>query len=158
MAINDPKALLRRLAAGLDEGPWLEFKHNNDDCEMIARTLSACANAAMLADRDRAFMIWGIKDGSREKVGTDIRLSKLKKGGENLTNWLSRMIEPRLQLEFLDFEDGGMNFSIITIEPTYDRPVRFAGQEYIRIGENVKSLKEYPVRCAICWNGLPTRR
>jgi ATP-dependent DNA helicase RecG len=157
MAISNPRALLRRLAAG-DEGPWLEYKHNNSDCEMIGRTLSACANAAMLADRDRAFMVWGIHNETRAYIGTDVRLSRLKKGAENLSNWLSRMIEPRLQLEFVDFEEDGRTFAIIAVEPTYDRPVRFSGQEYIRIGENIKSLKDFPEHERALWLATGRRK
>jgi ATP-dependent DNA helicase RecG len=141
MPTSDPRALLRRLLAEPDEGPWLEFKMNTDDCDQIARTVCACANGAMLSDRDRAFIIWGIEDKTKARIGTNIRLSNIKKGGENLTNWMARLIEPRLMLEFLDFDDQGKLFSIITIEPTYDRPVKFGSTEYIRVGQNVKSLK-----------------
>ncbi|MCC8964510.1 putative DNA binding domain-containing protein [Bradyrhizobium sp. Pear76] len=158
MPTANPRALLRRLLAGSDEGPWLEFKHNNEDCDMIGRTLSACANAAMLADRDRAFIVWGIRDGTREKVGTSVRLQRLKKGGENLQNWLSRMIEPKLLLECFDFSDDGLDFSILAVEPTYDRPVRFAGSEYIRIGENVKPLKDFPEHERALWLATGRRK
>jgi ATP-dependent DNA helicase RecG len=132
MTTADPKALLRRLLQEKSEGEWLEFKHNNCDPELIGRTVSACANGAMLRDRDRAFVVWGIANSTKEKLGTTVKLQQLTKGAENLVNWLSRMIEPRLMMEFLDFEDHGKSFSILTIEPTYDRPVKFSGTEYIR--------------------------
>jgi hypothetical protein len=41
----------------------------------------------------------------RPKVGTDVRLAEMTKGGENFSNWLTRLIEPRLMMEFLDFEE-----------------------------------------------------
>ena len=151
MATADPKALLRRLLQEKSEGEWLEFKHSNCDPDLIGRTISACANGAMLKDRDRAFIVWGIANKAKEKVGTTVRLQGVTKGAENLVNWLSRMIEPRLMMEFLDFEDYGKPFSILTIEPTYDRPVKFSGTEYIRIGENVKSLKEFPEHERALW-------
>src|SRR3990167_8674047 len=127
MATADPGSLLRRLLQEPGEGEWLEFKHNNSDPELIGRTVSACANAAMLSDRDRAFIVWGIENKTKRKLGCDFQLGLLTKGAESLTNWLTRMIEPRLMMEFLDFEDGGKRYSILMVEPTYDRPVKFAG-------------------------------
>ena len=129
----------------------MEFKRNNWDPDLVGRYLSACANASILAGRDRAFMVWGIEDGSKRRVGTEVRLNEAKKGNANFPNWISRMIEPHLFMEFLDFEDDGLRFSILTIEPTYDRPVRFAGSEYIRIGENIKALRDFPEHERALW-------
>lgn len=144
MVTKNPLDLLNRLIAERTESAWLEFKHNNGDPEMIGRCVSACANGAMLAGKERAFIVFGIENKTKKKVGTNVRLNEMTKGNENFQNWLTRMIEPSLLLEFLDFEENGLQFSIITIEPSYDRPVRFAGAEYIRIGENVKALKDLP--------------
>ena len=66
MATGDPNALLRRLLQEPQEGAWLEFKQNNCDPGLMGRTISACANAAMLADRDRAFIVWGIENETRQ--------------------------------------------------------------------------------------------
>ncbi len=151
MATVDPKALLHRLLEEESERSWLEFKHNNWDPENVAKCLSACANACILAGQDRAFMIWGIEDGTKRKVGTHVRLNLLKRGNDSFPNWLSRMIEPRLFMEFLDFEESGIQFAILVVEPTYDRPVRFAGSEYIRIGENIKPLRDFPEHERALW-------
>jgi len=151
LGTQDPKALLRRLLEEPAETAWLEFKQNNADPELIGRCVAACANAAILAEKDRAYIIFGIENGTKARLGTSVRLRDLRKGGENLENWLARMVEPRLVLEFLDFEDQGRTFSIIAVSPTYDRPVRFSGAEYIRIGENVKPLKEHPEHERALW-------
>lgn len=79
--------------------------------------------------RDRAFLVFGVEDGSREKAGTTVWLKKLKKGGENFENWIARLMEPRLMIECLDFCCDGLDFAIIVIEPSYQRPVRFSGTE-----------------------------
>jgi ATP-dependent DNA helicase RecG len=158
MATSDPKALLGRLLREPRECAWLEFKHNNCDLELIGRTVSACANAAMLADMDRAFLVWGVENKTKRKLGTIVEINGLRKGSENITNWLSRMIEPRLMMEFLDFDDANKKFAIIVIEPTYDRPVKFAGTEYIRIGENIKSLKEFPEHERALWLATGRRK
>jgi ATP-dependent DNA helicase RecG len=158
MPTSDPKALLRRLLQEPHEGSWLEFKHNNCAPDIIGRTISACANAAMLADRDRAFIVWGIENKTKQRLGTTVRLNALKKGGESLLNWLTRKIDPRLMIEPLDFDDHDKQFAILTIEPTYDRPVKFDGVEYIRIGENIKSLEGFPEHERALWLATGRRK
>ena len=118
MGTQDPKALLRRLLEEPAETAWLEFKQNNADPELIGRCVAACANAAILAEKDRAYIIFGIENGTKARLGTTVRLRDLRKGGENLENWLARMVEPRLVLEFLDFDDQGRDFAIIVVTPT----------------------------------------
>lgn len=158
MAINDPSALLRRLLQQRAESEWLEFKHNNSDPDEIGKCISACANASMLAGKDRAFMVWGIENRTKRKLGTSVRLTDLKKGGENLQNWLSRMVDPCVMMEFIDFEENKKNFSILVIDPTYDRPVKFYGKEYLRIGENIKQLADFPEHERALWLATGRRR
>jgi ATP-dependent DNA helicase RecG len=158
MTTADPKALLKRLLAEVGECTWLEFKHNNGDPDEIGRCVSACANAAVLEERDRAFIVWGIENHSKKRVGTSVRLNALKRGGENFTNWINRLLDPRLMIEFLDFEDNDQAFAILVIEPTYDRPVRFSGIEYIRIGENVRKLSEFREHERALWFATGRRK
>lgn len=151
MATQDPENLLNRLIQESGESSWLEFKLSNDDPEYIGRWISACGNAAILAQKPRAYLVFGVENETRKKVGTRVRLNSLKKGGEGFVNWITRMVAPRLMMEFLDFESEGSNFSIIVIEPTYDRPIQFAGEEYIRVGENIKKLRDHPSHERALW-------
>jgi predicted HTH transcriptional regulator len=112
----------------------------------------------MLVEKDRAFIVFGIEDNTRRRLGTRVRLADLKKGGENFENWINRVLEPRLMLEILDFDDDGRSFSIIDIEPTYDRPVRFHGTEYIRIGQNIRKLSEFPGHERALWLATSRRK
>ena len=158
MPIHDPCALLARLRAEAAEASWLEFKANNHDPQKIGEYISALANAAMLAGRDRAYLVFGVENGSRAALGVSFRLRDLKKGGENLVNWLSRGIQPPILLEFADFECEAQRFALIAIEPTYDRPVRFMGVEYFRIGENTKKLIDFPEHERALWLATGRRR
>jgi predicted HTH transcriptional regulator len=158
MPTKDPVALLRRILEQPFESEWLEFKLNNTDAQRIGETISACANGAMLAEKDKAFIVWGVDNDTKEVVGTNFKLLQLKKGGENLVNWLSNMITPKVQMEFLDFEYEGKTVSVMVLEPAYDRPVSFQGAGYIRIGENVRSLKDYPDRERTLWLSTGRRR
>lgn len=151
MVTQDPESLLNRLVLESGENSWLEFKLNNDDPEYIGRWISACGNAAILAQKPRAYLVFGVENGTRKKIGTRVKLNALKKGGEGFVNWATRMVTPHLMMEFLDFESEGNNFSIIVIEPTYDRPIQFSGEEYMRLGENIKKLKDYPNHERALW-------
>lgn len=151
MAIKNSEGLLERLLKEPKESAWLEFKENNADLSMIGRCISACANGAILAGKDRAFLVFGIHDKTKAVVGTSVRLSELRKGNENFHNWISRVVEPRLEIDLCDFEYKGKPVAIIAVHPTYDRPVRFESAEYIRIGENVKALKDFPEHERSLW-------
>lgn len=149
--IHDPCALLERLISEPAERGWLEFKINNSDPQEIGEYVSALANAAMLEGHDRAFLVFGIDDNSRQKIGTIVKLMRLKRGNEDFENWLARLVEPRIHIECRDFQCGGKDFAIISIEPTYDRPVRFSGVEYFRIGQNKKKLADFPEHERALW-------
>ena len=152
MPIQNPIALLQRLCAEPAEREWLEFKVNNADPNEIGQYVSALANSAMLADRDRAYLVFGVEDVTKRLVGTSVVLAKMKgKGSEGFQNWLSHQLMPQLMIEYLDFQFEGLNFAILCIEPTYERPVRFAGTEYIHIGEHKKKLSEHPQHERALW-------
>ena len=69
--------LVRQLCAYPDETPWLEFKHNNYDPEMIGQDICALANSATLCKKNCAYFIWGIKNDTHEIVGTNYDLQNL---------------------------------------------------------------------------------
>jgi ATP-dependent DNA helicase RecG len=157
MPTRNPCALSERLVRE-PEREWLEFKANKADPTEMGEYVSALANSAMLEDRDKAYLVFGIEDATRKKIGTNVKLRSLKKGGENFANWLQRSLEPALMIEYLDFQCEELSFAIMCIEPTYERPVRFNGVEYIRIGENKKKLTEFKEHERALWLATSRRR
>lgn len=71
--------LVNELRKYPSETPWLEFKCNNYDPQMIGEDISALANSAALHERGCAYMLWGIDDSTHEIVGTDYNLQSLKR-------------------------------------------------------------------------------
>lgn len=66
-------ALRATLAALLNlprEQAVVEFKSNLLDAERIGAYLSGLANTAALQGRDRAWLVWGVEDGSHQVQGT----------------------------------------------------------------------------------------
>jgi ATP-dependent DNA helicase RecG len=144
MTIHDPQALLQNLVNEQNECTWLEFKENNDDPEMIGRTISALANSAILNGEQRAFLVFGVSDEPRQLVGTSVRLQTKKQGNQDFLQWLLQLLQPKVHLEIKDFEFQELNFSIMEVHPAFSRPVSFSGTEYIRINSATKNLKEFP--------------
>lgn len=82
------------------ETQWLEFKHNNYTPDMIGKDISALANSASLYEKSCAYMLWGIDDETHEIVGTDYDLQTLKKGNQELENWLRSLLSKNADFEF----------------------------------------------------------
>jgi ATP-dependent DNA helicase RecG len=67
MATTSPCALLERLLSEPRESEWLEFKLNNSNVHEIGAYVSALANSAMLADKERGFLVFGVEDKTERK-------------------------------------------------------------------------------------------
>jgi ATP-dependent DNA helicase RecG len=146
---------LRRLQG---EREWVEFKENNDAPDMIGQTVSAMSNGARLRNEPFAYLVWGVRDGDREIVGTSFRPADARKGAEELEHWLVRMLTPRLDLRFYPFESNGHPVVVLEVPAALHTPVQFAGTEYIRVGSLNKLLKDYPEKERELWQLLNASR
>ena len=96
--------LLRELRALPEETEWVEFKQNNSNPVEIGEYISALANSAVLCGKANAYLIWGVEDKTHEIIGTTFKPSQLKKGNEELENWLLRLLNPKTHFRFFEFE------------------------------------------------------
>ena len=55
--MKDMKSLVQELCKLTSEQTWVEFKHDNFNPEMIAKDISAIANAAVLEDREFGYAL-----------------------------------------------------------------------------------------------------
>jgi len=136
-------SLLVELCKQPAETGWLEFKENNTSPDDIGEHISALANTAALNGKAEAWLVWGVRDKTHEIVGTTFRPALAKKGNENLENWLARLLEPRVHIQFHEFAHEGKNIVILQIPRASHQPVSFSGVEYIRIGSYRKKLKDH---------------
>lgn len=153
---------LERLLDGLrslpSEREWVEFKENNESPEMIGETVSALSNSARLRSEPYAYMVWGVRDGSHEVVGTAFRPANTRKGNEELEHWLVRQLTPRLDLRFYELDSADNHVVILEIPAALHTPVQFSGTEYIRVGSLKKPLKGYPEKERELWQMLNASR
>lgn len=84
--------LVNELCKLPNELQWVEFKHNNYDPKMIGQDISALANSAAIYEKNCAYMLWEIDDTTHEIVGREHNLQSLKKGKQELENWLCSLL------------------------------------------------------------------
>ena len=65
-----------------------EFKKSNSSPQLIGELAAALPNASALGGKNVARLVWGIKDGSHEIIGTGIVPSTVRIGNQDLENWL----------------------------------------------------------------------
>ena len=149
--------LVRELMALPAETHWVEFKHDNYAPNMIGKDISALANGAALQDKDYAYFVWGIDNESHEIVGTKYDLQSLKKGNQELENWLRYLLSEHADFEYQKAVIDGKPVGVMTIKAAENLPVAFEKTEYIRIGSYTKQLKEFPAVQARLWNKLQNK-
>jgi len=65
--------LIKKLCKLSTETEWVEFKHNNNEPNVIGADISALANSAVIADHDHSYMVWGVDDKTHEIIDTNER-------------------------------------------------------------------------------------
>jgi ATP-dependent DNA helicase RecG len=144
-------SLVRELCRLPNETEWVEFKVNNCDPKEIGEYISALANAATLAGKARAYLLWGVEDSTHEIVGTKFSPSKAKQGNEALESWLLRLLEPKINFQFFELTVNDFPVVLLEIASAIRQPVRFSNQEFIRVGSYKKSLKALPEKERALW-------
>lgn len=118
-----------------NEVQWVEFKHNNYDPKMIGQDISALANSAALHEKTSAYMLWGIDDTTHEIVGTDYDLQTIKKGGQELENWLRSLLSPNAEFVFHTVTMGYKKVGVLIIYKAVNQTVTFEKTDYTTILE-----------------------
>lgn len=148
------QAKLNELRVLPSETEWVEFKRNDQGEEtyhIIGETLSAIANSLVLLRRDRGYLIWGVDNATHDLVGTDFYPRLAKKGNEELENWMTRLFTPQISFWIHELDLERRHFVLIEVGPAKYSPVRFSGEEYIRIGSQKRKLKDYPEKERELW-------
>lgn len=143
--------LVRELCKLPQETEWVEFKVNRADPEEIGEYVSALANSAALCGKAFAYLVWGIKDSDHSIVGTRFVPRAVKIGNEELENWLLRLLEPRIHFRFFEVEADDKPVVLLEIGRAFRHPVRFQGQEFVRVGSYKKKLKDFPEKERELW-------
>ena len=147
-------ALVKELCALTAETPWVEFKHNLTDPEVIGVRISALANSARLMDKHTAYMIWGVEDGTHRLVGTQFNPATARTKSQPLEMWLSQHLLPRVYFQFKELMVDDQRIVVLEIPAATTSPVEFERAAYIRIGSATPRLSDHPERLKALWAKL----
>jgi ATP-dependent DNA helicase RecG len=146
---------LERLRALRHEGATVEFKSNIEEPKEIGQYLSALANSAALEGHDRAWMVWGVDDGSHAVKGTTFDpFTKKGEGNQALIMWLQQKTSPRADFAFHEIRHPAGRVILLEIHPPRTAPIAFDGIRYIRIDSHKTRLSEHPDKEARLWGKL----
>ena len=144
-------SLVKELCKLPTEAEWVEFKVNNANPQEIGEYISALANSATLAGKAKAYLVWGIEDDNHNIIGTTFVPSKAKQGNEELESWLLRLLEPKINFHFFELTVDDQPVVLLEITAAIRQPVRFQGQEFIRVGSYKKPLKNFSEKERMLW-------
>lgn len=144
-------SLVNELHALPRETEWVEFKLNDAEPQAIGEYISALANAAALAGKAFAYLAWGVRDEDHAVVGTGFDPRAARVGNEELESWLLRLLEPKIDFRFFQVTVEGQPVVLLEIARAAGHPVRFQGQEFIRVGSYKKKLKDFPEKERSLW-------
>lgn len=145
------ESLIREFQKLPRETEWLEFKRNNANPNEIGEAISALSNSAALLGRPCAYLMWGVDDATHAIVGTTFRPREAKVGNEELENWILKLLDPRVDFRIFEHEIDGQPVVVLEVPPAPNRPVRFSGAEYIRVGSYTKKLRDFPEKERTLW-------
>ena len=124
---------------------WLEFKEGNaTDNQRLGKYISALSNAANLAHRPYGYLIFGIKDGSLEIVGTKFSYENRKEKGSDLDFYIRHNLSPSVYFEHFVCNYQEKKIEIFRIPKSFNVPIEFEKVAWIRIGSSLTELKKYP--------------
>jgi ATP-dependent DNA helicase RecG len=149
------KKLLNELRALPAETEWVEFKVSYYEPQEIGEYISALSNSACLHQKKNGFLVFGIENKTHIVKGTTFKPRQKKVGNEELENWLSRLLNLRIDFKIFEFEYERHPIVIFKIDPTHNTPVRFNGTEYIRVGSYKKKLADFPEKARKIWSSEP---
>lgn len=136
--------LVKELVKLPRETEWVEFKQNNCDPQEIGEYISALSNSSALNGKANGYIIWGVDDGTRNIVGTSFFPLDAKKGNEPLETWLLRMLTPKIHFRLHQFTMDGLPVAMLEVARAFRHPVRFKTEEFVRIGDVKKPMRDAP--------------
>ncbi len=152
--VIDVRKLVEELVKQDNESTCLEFKLNKNDPKMIGEDICALANSAVLAERDFAYMVWGVDNESHEIKGTHINFDTQKVGNEELESWLRHQLSRNADFQILTDEKDNIRVVVLKVSRALGHPVTFENTSYIRIGSYTKKLNDYIEIQARLWDRL----
>jgi len=106
-----------------------------------------------LAGKPRGYLVFGIEDQSHAVVGTQFDPHAVKaKGNQDLLMWLAMGLQPNVGFEVHVLAHPKGRVVYFEVGPAWDRPVRFYGTAFIRVGTSKTELHQHPEKERAIWS------
>ena len=135
--------ILENLLLLEDEYEWLDFKENWFNKDEIGEYISAVANGACLCGKEYGYIIWGVKDNSRDIVGTSINFDK-DINHEPYKHYLARNLKPSIAFEVIEKEYQGKRIVMLQIPSSKSVQTKYKDVSYFRIGSSKEKINKFP--------------
>ena len=147
---------INKMVGEPSERPWIEFKHNNSDGQVIGQTLSALSNMAAYSDLPYGYCVLGVEDHTHAILGTSLKRESLKRGGQDLGLWFQQMLYPRPDLEIREIDHpncpSGTQLIVFKIRAAHGQPLEFQNIPWGRVGSNNTKLSNLPHVASKIWS------
>jgi len=145
-------ALVDRLRRMASEMEWFEFKASKLTPHPLGKYISGLSNSVCLAGESRGYLLFGVDNETHEVVGTAFDPYAAKgKGNQDLLLWLNNGLQPNVGFEVFIVDHPKDRVVLFEIKPAFDRPVKFYGTAYIRIGSSLTELAKHPEKEREIW-------
>jgi len=111
--IEDSDALIESLRALPSETGWVEFKVNQFEPDNVGKYVSSLSNSAIIAEKDHAYLVFGVENETHAVVGTTVNLDRRKVGSEPYLLWLNKYLDPHIRVQHHRFEYGDKQVEIL---------------------------------------------
>lgn len=145
MTNQDLISLIDELRALPKENEWVEFKTGNVTTnEKLGQYISGLSNAACIANKSFAYLVFGINDDTHEVEGTNYKFKNRKEGNEELELWIKRYLSPSIKFDHFTCDYNAQHVEIFRIPAAIGEPTNFKFYPYIRFDSSLTDLKKYP--------------
>lgn len=135
----------------ITEDQCLEFKTNDIGTEKIGKYISGLANAAALKRKSHAYVVFGIKDESKEIVGTTFNPLTKREGNVEYSFYLLQKLNIKHVFNFYLVPYDGKNIVILEIAKAEIKPVKYNNIGYVRIGSTLRNLEDFSAYESDLW-------
>lgn len=147
--------ILARQCTRPNETATVEFKSNLANPAEIGEYVSALANSAALDGHDRAWLVWGVENGTHAVKGTAFDPFSAKgEGNQSLVMWLQQRTAPRADFTFHLAGHAAGPVVMLEIHPARSAPIAFQNVRYIRIDSHKTKLSDHPDKESRLWAAL----
>lgn len=137
-------ALIDDLCNQSAENELVEFKKDNADPKLIGKLCSALSNAAKVAQKEYAYVLWGVDDQDHRIIGTKFEPDSQLIGNTVLQLWLAQKLSPGIAFSFKTVDHPHGRVVILEIPAVNSAPISFEHIAYIRIGSATPKLSDHP--------------